>query len=129
MSSEETVKNILICDDDDLLREFYSRVLKTQGYNTVVATNGDEGIEVLENPDYEISLAVVDLLMPIRTGWELIEYMKGQDSLKHIPIIAVSGLATSFDEFEKVKSVCNAVLHKGDFDLEQFTSIINDSIL
>ncbi len=113
-------KTVLICDDDDLLREFYARVLKSQGYGTISATNGDEAIAVLEQ-NSNIALAIVDLLMPIRTGWELIEYMKGRDELKNIPIIAITGLATSFDEFENVKQTCNAVLHKGDFDLEQFT--------
>lgn len=126
--TNSNAKNILICDDDDLLREFYSRVLKSQGYKTLSATNGDEGIDVLENSGVEISLAIVDLLMPIRTGWELIEYMKNSDKLKDIPIVAVSGLATSFDEFEKVKDACHAVLHKGDFDLESFTKIVNDLV-
>ena len=121
-------KTVLICDDDDLLREFYSRVLKTQGFGTLSATNGDEAIAVLEkNPD-KIALAIVDLLMPVRTGWELIEYMKNKEDLKHIPVIAITGLATSFDEFEKVKATCNAVLHKGDFDLEQFTTILKELI-
>lgn len=125
---QSTPKTVLICDDDDLLREFYSRVLKTQGFSTMSATNGDEAISVLEsNPD-KIALAIVDLLMPVRTGWELIEYMKNKEELKHIPVIAITGLATSFDEFEKVKSTCNAVLHKGDFDLEQFTSILKELI-
>ena len=122
--SEPAKKTVLICDDDDLLREFYSRVLKTQGLLTISATNGDEAIEVLEKNPGKICLAIIDLLMPVRTGWELIEYMKSQDSMKAIPVIAITGLATSFDEFEKVKATCNAVLHKGDFDLEQFNSII-----
>ena len=122
------VKKVLICDDDDLLREFYSRVLKTQNYDTVAASNGDEAIETLTELDGQIVLEIVDLLMPVRTGWELIEYMKGKDNLKDIPIIAITGLATSFDEFEQVKDACDAVLHKGDFDLEQFTSIIKDLI-
>jgi len=126
--SEPIKKTVLICDDDDLLREFYSRVLKTQGLQTVPATNGDEAIDVLEKHPGKICLAIIDLLMPVRTGWELIEYMKNKEELKHIPVIAITGLATSFDEFEKVKSTCNAVLHKGDFDLEQFTSILKELI-
>jgi CheY-like chemotaxis protein len=117
-------KVILICDDDDLLREFYSRVLKTQGFKTVPAVNGDEAVQILESGDVHIDIAIIDLLMPVRTGWELIEYMKSKDNLKHIPVIAVTGLATSFNEFEKVKATCEAVLHKGDFDLEQFNFII-----
>ena len=128
MSDNNDNVKVLICDDDDLLREFYSRVLTTQGYQTVSACNGDEAIEALEAANGSIVLTIVDLLMPIRTGWELIEYMKEKDSLKDIPIIAITGLATSFDEFERVKEACDAVLHKGDFDLEQFTSIIKNLI-
>ena len=92
------------------------------------ATNGDEAIAVLEKNTDKIALAIVDLLMPVRTGWELIEYMKNKEDLKHIPVIAITGLATSFDEFEKVKATCNAELHKGDFDLEQFTTILKELI-
>lgn len=123
MPGNSTQKTVLICDDDDLLREFYARVLRTQGFNTVAATNGDEAISLLE-AGTPVSVAIVDLLMPIRTGWELIEYMKSKDSFKSIPIVAITGLATSFDEFENVKAVCDAVLHKGDFDLEQFNAIM-----
>lgn len=128
MSDDANNVKVLICDDDDLLREFYSRVLTTQGYETVSASNGDEAIEVLEASEGSIVLTIVDLLMPIRTGWELIEYMKEKEELKNIPIIAITGLATSFDEFERVKEACNAVLHKGDFDLEQFTTIIKELV-
>ena len=119
-------KTVLICDDDDLLREFYSRVLKTRGYSTISATNGDEALALLEAEGSKVSLAIIDLLMPVRTGWELIEFMKKRDDLKNIPVIAITGLATSFEEFEKVKSTCDAVLHKGDFELDKFTAILSE---
>lgn len=123
MAESQDSKTILICDDDDLLREFYARVLKAQGYATVSATNGDEAITILES-GARLSAAIVDLLMPIRSGWELIEFMKAKPEYAKIPVVAITGLATSFDEFENVKAVCDAVLHKGDFDLEQFNGII-----
>jgi len=118
-------KTILICDDDDLLREFYARVLSAQGHETVAATNGDEAIALLE-AGHNFSLAIVDLLMPIRSGWELIEFMKSKSEYSKIPVVAITGLATSFDEFENVKAVCDAVLHKGDFDLVQFNKIVRE---
>lgn len=128
MSDSATKRNVLICDDDDLLREFYARVLRTQGFSAVCATNGDEAIPILEDKSNNICLAIIDLLMPVRTGWELIEYMKKKEHLKNIPVIAVTGLATSYEDFEKVKSTCDAVLHKGDFDLEQFNVILKELV-
>ena len=121
--SDQTKKRILIVDDDDLLRDFYAKVINGEGLEAVSASNGDEAIEVL-NSNSDFSLAIIDLLMPIRTGWELIEYMKEDDQLKDIPIIALTGLAASFDEFQKVEEVCDAVMHKGKFELSEFIEML-----
>jgi len=122
--STETLKKVLVVDDDDLLRDFYVKVINGEGFDAISASNGDEAIEVLKtNPGF--SLAIVDLLMPIRTGWELIEYMKSEEQFKNIPIIALTGLAASFDEFQKVEELCEAVMHKGKFELSEFIDIIN----
>lgn len=124
MSSEKKSSQILVVDDDELLRGFYSRVLTAQGYKPLCADNGEEAIGILEEKKNNISLAIIDLLMPVRTGWELIEYMKKNDKFKHIPIITITGLAASYDEFVKVKSICDAIIHKGDFELNKFNAII-----
>ena len=122
--SDQIKKRILIVDDDDLLCDFYVKVINGEGFEAVSASNGDEAIDVLkENPDF--SLAIIDLLMPIRTGWELIEYMKEDEQFKNIPIIALTGLAASFDEFQKVESVCEAVMHKGKFELSEFIEMLS----
>ena len=118
-------KTILIVDDDELLRDFYTRILKSKGYNVICAENGDDAITILDG-DHDVSLVIADLLMPVRTGWELIEYMKNTESLKDIHVIAITGLATSIEEFERVKSTCAAVLQKGNFELGEFTAIIED---
>lgn len=121
--SEDKTKKILVVDDDDLLRDFYIKVIKSEGFIPISSSNGDEAIEQLKlNPD--VSLAIIDLLMPVRTGWELIEYMKEEDNFKNIPIIALTGLAASFDEFQKVEEVCDGVMHKGKFELPEFIEMI-----
>lgn len=118
---------ILVVDDDDLLRDFYCRVLKTEGYDPVTAINGDEAVEILEK-EPDLKLAVIDLLMPIRTGWELIEFIKHHPRYSTLPIVAITGLAASFDEFEKVSQICDAVLHKSDFELNAFLRIVENLV-
>lgn len=117
-------KRILIVDDDNLLRDFYSKVIVAEGYAAVAVGNGDDAIAELEK-DSDFALAIIDLLMPVRTGWELIEFMKEHDEYKNIPVIALTGLAASFNEFQKVEDVCDAVMHKGNFELPEFISTIN----
>ena len=122
--STDQPRKVLVVDDDELLRVFYVKVINGEGFDAVSASNGDEAIALLkENPNF--SLAIIDLLMPVRTGWELIEFMKGDSNYKDVPIIALTGLAASFDEFQKVEEVCDAVMHKGRFELSEFIEAIN----
>jgi len=123
--TDSAPKKILVVDDDDLLRDFYVKVIKGEGFDPIPASNGDEAIDQLKLHS-DFSLAIVDLLMPIRTGWELIEYMKEEDQLKNIPIIALTGLAASFDEFQKVEEICDGVMHKGKFELPEFVDMIKN---
>ncbi len=110
---------ILVCDDDDIFRTFFERVLKMSGFKAVGAANGDEAIEILDARPGEIALVLVDLLMPIRSGWEVIEFMEEHEALKNIPVIAVTGLDPAPDEMKKINRHCAAVVHKGgDFDIE-----------
>ncbi len=117
-------KRILVVDDDELLREFYTRVLTMQGYEPVCATNGDEALDILENAKEDFALIIMDLLMPVRTGWELVESMRTNPLWDRIPVLAITGLAGSFEEFEQIKRVCDAVLLKGDFELAKFNETV-----
>ena len=120
-------KRILIVDDDNLLRDFYSKVVDSEGFEAVSVGNGDDAIKELgKNSDF--ALAIIDLLMPVRTGWELIEFMKEDAKYKDIPVIALTGLAASFNEFQKVEEVCDAVMHKGSFELSEFIATIKSII-
>lgn len=122
------VPKILVCDDDEVLLKFYSRVLKTVGLEAVTVENGDDAIKQLESGTC-FALVIIDLLMPIRSGWELIEYIRGQQALADIPVIAVTGLATTPEEEDEIKTVCQAVFRKGaDFNVEAFIALIKSLI-
>ena len=121
---DKDATRILVVDDDELLREFYARVLRTHGYVSICAINGEEAVSLLETNGDSIALAIIDLLMPEMTGWELIDTMKKNPEWANIPILTITGLATSFDEFERVKEVSDAVLHKGDFELSTFNETV-----
>lgn len=120
-------KKILIVDDDDILLDFFTRALGSEGFSVTAVANGDDAIEELEkNPDY--ALAIVDLLMPVKTGWDVIDFMKSRDEYKNIPILVLTGLAASFNEFQKAADACDAVLHKGSFEISELLSTVNDLI-
>jgi CheY-like chemotaxis protein len=81
-------KKILIVEDDGLVVNIVSYLLEKEGFDIVVAKDGNEGIEVLEieNPD----LILMDLVLPYRSGLEVTSLAK--QKFPYTPIIVVSSL-------------------------------------
>jgi DNA-binding response OmpR family regulator len=77
---------ILVVDDDPILAELVSYVLKTEGYEPIIATDGPDGVAkfVAEKPD----LVVLDVTMPRMDGFEVCERMR---KISDTPIIMVTG--------------------------------------
>lgn len=117
---------ILVCDDDDIFLKFCTTIIQKMGFSVLGAANGDEAIDLLAaNPT--IKLALIDLLMPVRSGWEVIKYIKKQEQLKNMPLIAITGLTPEPEDLLRVKESCRAVIHKGaDFDVEELSRIIKE---
>ena len=93
-------KKVLIVDDDPDVRLFSKTVLEENDYLPLEATNGEEGMEIIkeEMPD----LLILDILMPRESGIRLYRKMKTDKSLKHIPVIVLSGIAEkSFQRSQK----------------------------
>jgi len=119
-----TSKRVLVVDDDELLREFYTRVLSMQGYEPICVANGDEAIHILESSEDDFALIIMDLLMPVRTGWELIDYIRRSPVWKDVPVLAITGLGGTPDQFDDIKKNCDAILLKGDFELTKFNETV-----
>lgn len=73
-TSPEDKKVVLVVDDDDNLRRSVEISLKKEGYRTLLASNGDEAIEILR--DKEVHLLLTDLKMPKTDGLELLKAAK-----------------------------------------------------
>ncbi len=91
-------KKILIIEDDRFLRELISRKLSDDGFETVEAVDGEEGIKKVkeEKPD----LILLDLILPSIDGFEVLSRIKKDESIKSIPVIILSNLGQK-EEVEK----------------------------
>src|SRR5438552_420830 len=67
-------KRILIVDDDDAIRALLFTILRRRGYLIDAATNGLEAMARLRNCRYSVML--LDLMMPKKSGWEVMEELK-----------------------------------------------------
>lgn len=87
---------ILIVDDDPSSLFTLNEIVEKAGYNTLIAKNGKECLEVLEN--IEPGLILLDIMMPVMDGFQTIQKIKANKSLASIPVIAVSAKAMSEDK-------------------------------
>ncbi len=83
-------KKILIIDDEPHVVKYITAFLEDSGYETCSASNGEEGIEVLnkEKPD----LVTLDLQMPGDTGTRFYRNMTKSKEFKDVPVIVISGI-------------------------------------
>ncbi|HEX9997140.1 MAG TPA: response regulator, partial [Abditibacterium sp.] len=80
--------NILVVDDDLLNRIKLSTNLEAAGYKVTLATNGLEGLESMRAHAFDTVL--LDLMMPVMDGFEVLEHVQSDVSLQHTPIIVIS---------------------------------------
>lgn len=82
---------ILYVEDNEDNIYMLSRRLKRKGFEVLIAENGKLGVELClkEIPD----LILMDLSLPVMDGWQAIEIIKNEPTIKHIPIIALSAHA------------------------------------
>ena len=91
-----SVKDVLIAEDDDQLREVLEELLSAAGYRPIAVQDGFEALDWLSR--LPIDLMIVDILMPHLDGPELIKRVRKSKQWAGIPIIVLSGFA-SFDRY------------------------------
>jgi len=80
---------VLIIDDDASMQTLYLRIFELEGFTTEVATGGAEGLEkAAASPQPDVIL--LDMMMPIVNGLEVLEKLKKNDATSHIPVIVMS---------------------------------------
>jgi CheY-like chemotaxis protein len=90
-------KKILIVDDEQDIRTYLATLLGDQGYETILAKDGEEAWKQVEAhpPD----LITLDISMPERSGVKFYREMKSHERWNRIPIIIVTGVSEDFKQF------------------------------
>ncbi len=84
----ESLKRVLIIEDDQAIRESIAEVLTDQGYVVAAAQDGVEGLR--EARAQHPNLIMLDLMMPTMNGWQFREVQKQDPSIADIPVIVIS---------------------------------------
>jgi DNA-binding response OmpR family regulator len=87
----ETRKRILVVDDDEAIRTLLFTVLRRRGFAVDMAKNGADAIDAMQRCHYAVVL--VDLMMPVKNGWEVIEWLGARPkSERPLAIVLTAGM-------------------------------------
>ncbi len=87
---------VLVVDDGEMNRRVLRAALEREGHRTEQATNGREALERLADGSFDVIL--LDLIMPEMDGFETLGAIKADETLRHLPVIVISGI----DELDAV---------------------------
>jgi two-component system chemotaxis response regulator CheY len=79
--------DVLVIDDDDMIREMLLETLEKEGFSARGAENGEVALKELKCNRYDV--VITDILMPEKEGLETIRFLKNE--MPEVPIIAISG--------------------------------------
>jgi DNA-binding response OmpR family regulator len=120
------MQNILVVDDEEIIRNLINIILKQAGYCVRMACNGEEASQLLNQSVPE--LLITDLVMPEKSGTQLIQEVRSQHPA--IPIIALSGAQSDQPGvyLEMAKSFgANYVLAK-PFSLGELLGLVKEAL-
>ncbi|EKD91179.1 MAG: Sigma-54 dependent DNA-binding response regulator [uncultured bacterium] len=87
----DTVKKILIVEDDQFLREFYQELLTTEGFLTETAQEGEEAASKIKKGGYDLIL--LDIMLPKKDGLQILEELKNNPpSTPNGPIVVLTNI-------------------------------------
>ncbi len=103
-------KTVLVVEDNDLHMKLYHDVLEPRGYNVLQAKDGMEGWRMAR--EHRPDLILMDIQLPGLSGLEVTKRLKADETLKSIPVIAITAFARESEKEEFLEGGCDAYISK-----------------
>jgi len=119
------MKKILVAEDDKFLANAYRVKLAKAGFEVIIASNGEEALKGVET--FSPDLILLDLVMPVKDGFETLRELRASVKWKKIPVIITSNLGQK-EDIEKGKALGADYVVKSDVSLDDLIVKINAKI-
>jgi signal transduction histidine kinase/CheY-like chemotaxis protein len=121
-----SMRDVLIVDDDRAQREFMVKVLSSEGYQTREAANGNDAILQLQRdcPD----LLILDLLMEQTDGFEVLEAVRTNPATHDLPVVILTSMDLTPAQHTWLKERTAVVMRKAEFRLPELISTLGRMI-
>jgi CheY-like chemotaxis protein len=96
---------ILLVEDNEMNRDMLSRRLERRGYEVMIAVDGEQCLHEANSgaPD----LILMDMSLPVLTGWDATRRLKAAPATSHIPVIALTAHAMAGDRDRAIEAGCD----------------------
>jgi two-component system, cell cycle response regulator DivK len=103
-------KTVLIVEDNELNMKLFNDLVETRGHRIVQTRSGIEAVELARK--HRPDLILMDIQLPEVSGLEVTQWLKDDEELKTIPVVAVTAFAMKGDEEKILQGGCEAYLSK-----------------
>ena len=103
-------KTVMIVEDNELNMKLFNDLLEAKGYSTIQTRNGMEALELARQ--HKPDLILMDIQLPEVSGLEVTKWLKEENELHAIPVIAVTAFAMKGDEERIRQGGCEAYISK-----------------
>lgn len=117
-------KKILIIEDDLTLRNVLSEFLESEGFLVSVASDGEEGLNMINNSNPDVVL--LDIILPKKNGFEVLKEVRNNKEKTHIPFILLTNLGSLSDIEKALELGATTYLVKGDYQIREIVEKIKE---
>lgn len=103
-------KTILVVEDNAMNMKLFREILESRGYSTLRAETGLDGLRLAR--EHRPDLIVMDIQLPDVSGLEVTDRVKKDETLRHIPVLAVTAFVMRYDEQKILLAGCDAYIAK-----------------
>ena len=120
------MRKILIIEDAQIVREPLARLLKSEGFQTLSAADGQEAMEVIEAN--EVDMILLDVLMPRMDGVRFMETLRAHPRFRETPVIAITGISDT-SRLNRIRELGVAsIIHKVRFTFDGLVTEIRQHL-
>lgn len=117
---------VLITEDDPLMSRMYQKIFTFEGYEVVMAADGEEGLEKARSEKPTIIL--LDVMMPKMNGLQVLEKLKLDAELKAIPVIMLTNLAGQQDAETALAKGAVKYIVKSEYEPKEVANMVKEII-
>jgi len=115
---------VLLVEDDPLISRMYLKVFTFEGFEVQLAENGQLGLDKLA--DFQPDIILLDVMMPVMNGLQMLEKLKADPATKTIPVIMLTNLADANTAEDTASGGALRYIVKSTYDPGDIAAMVKD---